>query len=468
MVEHKYDFGLVGLGVMGHNFILNVADKGFSVCGLDLDQEKVDALIDSGADTTKVNATTKVQDFSQQLTNPRKIMLLVPAGELVDKAIESLLPHLDQGDIIIDGGNSFFTDTDRREAYLKEKGINFFGSGVSGGAEGARRGPSIMPGGNKEAYEYIRPIFEAAAAKFEGEPCVTYLGPKSAGNYVKMVHNGIEYGLMQLTSEVYDLLKRSAGLNNDELSDVFGTWNQGRLKSFLVEITAEIFKKEDDLEEGRLVDKILDKAKQKGTGKWTSQNAMDLGIPVPSIDIAVSMREISSFKDMRLKVDEMYNKPKPEAVDRDTFIEKVEEALYFSFIITYAQGLHQLAEASEEYGYDLKLGEVAKIWRAGCIIRAALLDDISKSFEAEPELQNIAAANAFVDQLNTTVGATREVVAYGVSNGIPLPGLSNSLTYFDALTSGRLPLNLIQAQRDHFGSHTYERTDRQGIFHTEW
>lgn len=468
MLEHKYDFGLVGLGVMGHNFILNVADKGFSVCGLDLDQAKVDSLITAGGDETKVQATTKVEEFTNALSSPRKIMLLVPAGKLVDAAIESLLPYLEKGDIIIDAGNSFFTDTDRREAYLKDKGINFFGSGVSGGAEGARRGPSIMPGGNKEAYQHIKPIFEAAAAKFNGEPCVTYLGPKSAGNYVKMVHNGIEYGLMQLTSEVYHLLKQSAGLTNEELASTFDAWNKSRLQSFLVEITAEIFNQKDDKGDGQLVDKILDKAKQKGTGKWTSQNAMDLGIPIPSIDIAVSMREISAFKDLRVEAEAIYGKPAPEAVDKTTFIIKAEQALYFAFIITYAQGLNQLVEASEEYGYELNMSEVAKIWRAGCIIRAALLDDISKTFSANPALKNIVMAPEFVSKLQETLAATREVVAYGATNSIPLPGLSNSLTYFDAITSGRLPLNLIQAQRDHFGSHTYERTDMEGIFHTEW
>lgn len=463
-----YDFGLVGLGVMGHNFILNVADHGFTVYGLDLDDEKVDTLIKSGNDPGKVNGTTGVKTFVSALATPRKVMLLVPAGDLVDKAIESLLPHLEPGDIIIDGGNSFFTDTDRREAYLKEKGINFFGAGVSGGAEGARRGPSIMPGGNKEAYEHIRPVFEAAAAKFKGEPCVTYLGPKSAGNYVKMVHNGIEYGLMQLISEIYDLLKRLGGLDNDELSKTFKHWNERRLQSFLVEITAEIFKQEDSDGDGRLVDKILDKAKQKGTGKWTSQNAMDLGVPIPSIDIAVSMREISALKDLRVKAGGLYERPRFAITDKPGLLKKAEEALYFSFIVTYAQGLHQLAEASESYGYALNLSKVAKTWRAGCIIRAALLDDIARSYEEVAGLQNILMAPSFMSRIKETVASTREIIVMGINSGIPLPGLTNSLTYFDALTTGRLPLNLIQAQRDHFGSHTYERVDREGIFHTEW
>ena len=464
----KYDFGMVGLGVMGRNFILNVADNGFTAYGNDLDPEKVNALIAEGGDTSKVNAATDSKTFLEALSTPRKIMLLVPAGKIVDMVIESLLPNLDEGDLIIDGGNSFYTDTDRREAYLAKKGINFFGAGVSGGAKGARKGPSIMPGGNREAYQHVKPIFEAVAAKFQGEPCVAYLGPKSAGNYVKMVHNGIEYGLMQLTSEIYDVLKKGADYNNDELHKTFDTWNKGRLQSFLVEITSEIFEREDDLAEGRLVDQILDKAKQKGTGKWTSQNAMDLGIPVPSIDIAVSMREISALKDERIEADRLYDRPKVEKMDKATMEKLAEESLYFSFIITYAQGLHQLADASKEYGYDLNIAEIAKIWRAGCIIRAGLLADISEAFEANPSLANLLMSPTFVEKVQGTVDSARELVAYGAKNGIPLPGLSNSLTYFDAYTSSRLPLNLIQAQRDYFGSHTYERLDWEGIYHTEW
>ncbi|WP_435622722.1 NADP-dependent phosphogluconate dehydrogenase [Flagellimonas sp.] len=467
-MANTYDFGLVGLGVMGRNFILNVADNGFTAFGNDLDEEKVNALIDEGGNTEKVNATVDVSKFVHALSTPRKIMLLVPAGKVVDIVIESLLPHLDKGDIIIDGGNSFFTDTDRREAYLKEKGINFFGAGVSGGAKGARKGPSIMPGGSRDAYQYVKPIFEAVSAKYKGEPCVTYLGPKSAGNYVKMVHNGIEYGLMQLTSEIYDLLKKAGGLTNAEQHETFAKWNAGRLQSFLVEITSEILEQKDDLTNGDLVDMILDKAKQKGTGKWTSQNAMDLGIPVPTIDIAVSMREISALKDERIKADEIYERPTPESVVKDTLTNKAEKALYFAFIMAYAQGMHQLADASKEYGYELDLGEIAKIWRAGCIIRAALLADITDAFKAQPDLPNLLLSPSFSQKIQETVDATRELVAYGATNGIPLPGLSNSLTYFDAYTSSRLPLNMIQAQRDYFGSHTYERLDREGIFHTEW
>ncbi len=467
-MANTYDFGLVGLGVMGRNFILNVVDNGFTAFGNDLDEEKVQALINEGGDTAKVNASADAKTFVEALTSPRKIMLLVPAGKIVDAVIESLLPLLDQGDIIIDGGNSFYTDTDRREAYLKEKGINFFGAGVSGGAEGARKGPSIMPGGSREAYQYVKPIFEAVSAKYNGEPCVTYLGPKSAGNYVKMVHNGIEYGLMQLTSEIYDLFKKAGGLTNKEQHNTFSAWNAGRLQSFLVEITSEILAQKDDLTDGDLVDMILDKAKQKGTGKWTSQNAMDLGIPVPTIDIAVSMREISALKEERVKADAIYDRPVPESVVKDTLVSKAEKALYFAFIMAYAQGMHQLADASKEYGYELDLGEIAKIWRAGCIIRAALLADITDAFKAQPDLPNLLLSPSFTEKVKETVAATRELVAYGATNGIPLPGLSNALTYFDAYTSSRLPLNMIQAQRDYFGSHTYERLDREGIFHTDW
>ncbi|MGB5820144.1 MAG: NADP-dependent phosphogluconate dehydrogenase [Saonia sp.] len=468
MEQSTYNFGLVGLGVMGRNFILNVADNDFKAFGYDLDEDKVNALKEEGGDTSKVDASTDIKTFTEALAKPRKIMLLVPAGKIVDTVIDSLLPHLDRDDIIIDGGNSFFTDTDRREAFLQSKGIHFFGAGVSGGAKGARKGPSIMPGGSKAGYKEVQPIFEAVAAKYNGEPCVAYLGPKSAGNYVKMVHNGIEYGLMQLTSEIYDLLKKAGGFNNDDLHKVYSEWNNGRLQSFLVEISAEIFKQEDEKGDGRLVDKILDKAKQKGTGKWTSQNAMDLGIPVPSIDIAVSMREISALKEERIRADKLYVRPEPAAIDQAGLARMAEEALFFSFIITYAQGLHQLTDASEAYGYDLDLSVIAKIWRAGCIIRAGLLADITNAYQNDPGLSHLLFSPLFVEKIAPTIHSVREIVSYAAKNGIPMPGLTNSLTYFDAFTSSRLPLNLIQAQRDHFGSHTYERTDMEGIFHTEW
>jgi len=467
-MKGTYDFGLIGLGVMGRNFILNVADNGFTAFGHDLDTEKVNALKAEGGDLTKVNASIKLKEFVQALSKPRKIMLLVPAGKIVDAVIKNLLPLIDKGDIVIDGGNSFFTITDKREAYLAEKGIHFFGAGVSGGAKGARLGPSIMPGGNKAAYAHVQPIFEAVAAKYEGTPCVAYLGPKSAGTYVKMVHNGIEYALMQLTAEIYDLLKKGGGLSNDELHKVFTKWNEGRLQSFLVEFSAAIFAQDDDKTKGRLIDQILDRAKQKGTGKWTSQNAMDLGVPVPTIDIAVSMRKISALKKERIQANEHYDRPKVQAFDWLKLIALTEEALYFSFIITYAQGLGQLSVASKEYGYDLDIAVIAKIWRAGCIIRAGLLADTTKAYEADNKLRNLLLSPRFIDQIQDTVGAARELVAYAAQNGIPVPCLSNSLTYFDAYTSNRLPLNLIQAQRDYFGSHIYERLDMEGVFHTDW
>lgn len=468
MENTTYDFGLVGLGVMGRNFILNVADHNFKAFGYDLDPEKVSALIEEGGDQSRVNASSDISTFVEALTLPRKIMLLVPAGKIVDAVIENLLPYLSKNDIIIDGGNSFFTDTDKREAYLQSKGIHFFGAGVSGGAKGARYGPSIMPGGSKSAYREVQPIFEAVAAKFKDEPCVAYMGPKSAGNYVKMVHNGIEYGLMQLTSEFYSLLKKGGGLTNNELHQVYKTWNEGVLQSFLVEISAKIFENKDPLGEGQLIDKILDKAKQKGTGKWTSQNAMDIGIPIPTIDIAVSMREISALKNERVLAAKKYKKGSIDIGQKEQLIAKAENALFFSFIITYTQGMHQLKAASDEYGYELSLASIARIWRAGCIIRAALLEDIAETFEKDKNLTNLLLSPTFELKVKESVGAARELVIYAAENAIPMPGLFNSLSYFDAFTTEKLPLNLIQAQRDYFGSHTYERNDREGIFHTEW
>ncbi len=467
-MDNKYDFGLVGLGVMGRNFILNVADKGFSALGHDLDSEKVSALREEGGNPRQVNATTEVEDFARGLTRPRKIMLLVPAGKAVDAVIKSLSPYLDSGDLLIDGGNSFYTDTDSRAIELSEKGIHFFGAGVSGGAKGARLGPSIMPGGSREAYEHIRPIFEAVAAKYEGEPCVAYLGPKSAGNYVKMVHNGIEYGLMQLTSEVYDFLKKVGNMDNLALQKVFSNWNKGRLQSYLVEITADILSTKDKLGDGFLVDQILDKAKQKGTGKWTSQNAMDLGIPVPTIDIAVSMRQISALKELRQTADEGYDHPGLKTEDSASLVRLAEAALYFSFIIAYSQGLHQLREASKEYGYQLQLSTIARIWRAGCIIRAGLLQDISHAFSENKDLEHLLLAPEMIPEIQKAVPSARTLLKKAIDNGVPMPGLSTALVYFDAFISKRLPLNLIQAQRDYFGSHTYERIDREGTYHTEW
>ena len=466
MSTNQYDFGLVGLGVMGRNFILNVADNGYSAFGLDTNEEQVAALKEEG-DSDKVDASTDKEVFINSLSRPRKIMLLVPAGKVVDVVIQDLLPLLDEGDIIIDGGNSFFTDTDRRAEELEAKGVHFFGAGVSGGAKGARRGPSIMPGGSKAGYEVIQPIFEAVSAKVNGEPCVDYMGQKSAGNYVKMVHNGIEYGLMELISEMYWLMRRGMVLENEEVQSLFAEWNEGRLQSFLIEITADIFSRKDELSDADLIDVILDKAKQKGTGKWTSQNAMDLGIPVPTIDMAVSMRQISAIKDTRQQAQELYGlkttRPAAELTKAD-----LEDALYFAFIVTYAQGLPQLAAADQEYGYGMDMATIAKIWRGGCIIRAALLEDMRAAYAKNPKLESLLLDEGFVAKIQDTINAARKVAAYAIDKGIPAGGLSSAVAYFDAFTSGRLYLNLVQAQRDHFGSHTYERLDREGTFHTEW
>ncbi|MBT8306050.1 MAG: NADP-dependent phosphogluconate dehydrogenase [Maribacter sp.] len=467
-MNNTFDFGVVGLGVMGRNFILNVAEKGFTAFGHDLDEAKVDSLLNECGNNQDIGASANVKTFVNSLSLPRKIMLLVPAGKTVNIVIECLLPHLDPDDIIIDGGNSFFRETDKREEYLKAKGIHFFGAGISGGAKGARLGPSLMPGGSKDAYNLVQPIFEAVAAKFQGEPCVAYLGPKSAGNYVKMVHNGIEYALMQLISEAYNTLKVYGDYSNPELNDLFIKWNRGRLQSFLMEITSRILIKKDNQDDGYLVDRIMDKAKQKGTGKWTSQNAMDLGIPVPSIDIAVSMRELSAMKEEREKASRFYKSKVVNKNDKNELEKMVEEALYFGFVIIYAQGFHQLAIASEEYSYELDLCSIAKIWRAGCIIRAGLLEDISNAYAKNDKLSHLLFDTTFIDAIKPVVESVRSLVSQSVKNGIPLPGLSNSLTYFDAFKSSRLPLNLIQAQRDYFGSHGYERTDMEGIFHTEW
>ncbi len=466
-MSQQYDFGMVGLGVMGRNFILNVADHGFSAIGLDTDAAKTTALHQEGSGKP-VQGTLSRQEFVTSLKSPRKIMMLVPAGGPVDAVIEDLLPLLDKGDLLIDGGNSFYTDTNRRESYLSEKGIHFMGIGVSGGSHGARFGPSIMPGGPRDAYAIVQPILEAVSAKVNGDPCVAYLGSGSAGNYVKMVHNGIEYGLMQLISETYDLMKRGLGLTNDELHDVYVRWNSQRLQSFLVEITAAIFKVNDTETSHRMVDVILDRAKQKGTGKWTSQNAMDLGIPIPTVDIAVTMREISALKSERLQAEKLYTATAVAASDKQAMIAQIEQALYFAYITTYAQGMAQLAVASEEYGYGLELETVARIWRGGCIIRAALLENIRQAYRKTPELANLLLDETTAKEINSVQAATRQVINYGVSSGIPVPALAACLSYFDAYRSGRLPSNLIQAQRDFFGSHTYERLDREGIFHTDW
>ncbi len=467
-MTNTHDFGMVGLGVMGRNFLLNVADQGFSVAGLDTDPKKAAAL-ENEAVGKVAKGTTSVMEFAALLKRPRRIMLLVPAGPPVDAVIENLLPHLEPGDLVMDGGNSYFADTDRRLAFLAEKNIQFLGVGVSGGSEGARYGPSIMPGGSSAAYETARSLLEAVAARVNGEPCTAFLGNGSSGHFVKMVHNGIEYGMMQLIAEAYDILKNCCGLTNGELHETFSQWNEGRLRSFLIEITARIFARPDDLGEGSLVDNILDKAKQKGTGKWTSQYAMDLGIPVPTIDTAVTMRGLSALKHERVALANVFSKKKKgKKGNREKLIQQVEAALYFSFIITYAQGMHLLTVASQEKNYGLDLETIARIWRGGCIIRADLLERIRQAFSHEPGLVNLLLSDTFRHEIEETHPAMRRVLRRTVRAGIPTMAMSASLSYFDSLRSSRLPLNLVQAQRDLFGSHTFERTDREGVFHVVW
>lgn len=467
---NQYDFGIVGLGVMGRNLLLNIADHGFAAAGMDLDAEKAGALEKEAKEGQSVKGTTSAEEFVKAIKTPRAIMLLVPAGKPVDSAISSLLPFLEKGDIVIDGGNTYFPDTDRRVAELAEKDIHFFGMGISGGEKGARFGPSMMPGGDEQAYERLRPIFEAIAAKVNGEPCVTYLGRGSAGNYVKMVHNGIEYGIMQMISEVYDLLKRGAGLSDDKLQQTFAQWNQTELQSFLVEITGEVLNKVDDLTGQRLVNVISDQARAKGTGKWTSQNAMDLQAPVPVIDAAVTMRDLSKYKQERVQASKLYSTAGGEqtTADEEAVISIAKDALYFAMITTYAQGLAQLQLASKEYNYGLNLEQVAKIWRGGCIIRAACLEDFRQAFSRNTELPNILLDEQIAGLVSSKQENIRKFVKLAVDKGIPVPALMASLGYFDAYRSATLPTNLVQAQRDYFGAHQYERTDREGVFHTRW
>ncbi len=518
---------------MGRNFLLNVAEHGFSCVGYDLDESKRKLLLEEGADY-KIAAANTPAEFCEMLETPRKIMMLVPAGKIVDGVVESLLPHLEKGDILIDGGNSHFTDTEVREAYLAKLGIEFLGVGVSGGEEGARHGASIMPGGNKESYEHVAPILEAASAKVNGEPCVAYMGKGSAGHFVKMVHNGIEYGLMQILAETYDFMFRVLKMNYSEMSETFAKWNDTELSSFLVEITSEVLLKCDAETGNPLVEMILDKAAQKGTGKWTSQAAMDFGVPIPTIDSAVSMRQISAQKEVRLLVAEKYGSRLPhvnaklpsegqtvssrlvtsakaaraeyevetavteqhkkhlsedaskhveqtvenpsdeqrnteirEDNDYKQLIEELKNALLSSFIVTYAQGMSLLQTASTDKDYGLNLSEIAKIWRGGCIIRSALLEEMRRAYAENEKLPNLMLDDKFAEILNDNREHWRSVNEKLLDSRIPSLCLSSALAYFDAFRSERLPANLIQAQRDFFGAHTYQRIDREGSFHME-
>ena len=466
----EYKIGIVGLGVMGHNLALNMERNGFPVAGYDLDALKTRAFLEGPAAGKNIIGVDSPEALITSLEKPRRILMMVPAGEPVDSAIALLKPHLEPGDILMDGGNSFFLDTERRNKALEAEGFNFMGTGVSGGEEGALWGPSLMPGGQREAWEATAPIYRAIAAKAEdGQPCVEYMGPRGAGHYVKMVHNGIEYGDMQLIAETYDLLHRGLGLTAQELQAVFKEWNEGELKSYLIEITADIFTRMDQ-ETGRpLLDLILDEALQKGTGKWASQNALDVGAPIPTINAAVESRILSSLKSQRVNASRAINGPKPDyRGNRQRLINAASAALYASKITSYAQGLGLLKIASDEYKYDLQLGEIAKIWRAGCIIRASLLSVITAAYQRDPALVNLLLDEAFRTAVENRQADWRFVVQTAIGMGIPALGLSVSLAYFDAYRSERLPANLTQAQRDYFGAHTYRRTDRQGIFHTEW
>jgi 6-phosphogluconate dehydrogenase len=466
MSNNLFDFGMVGLGVMGRNLLLNIADHGFSAIGFDKDETKTAALEAAATPGTTVKGVPDLAHMVQQLKTPRKVMMLVPAGKPVDDVIASLLPLLEKGDVIIDGGNSHYTDTLRRVKSLEDTGVNFMGMGVSGGEQGARTGPSMMPGGNQEAYQYLKPILESIAAKVDGDPCVAYLGKGGAGHYVKMVHNGIEYAIMQLISESYTLLKH-AGLTNDQLHEVFANWNEGLLQSFLVEITADIFLQKDDKTDGYLVDMISDKAGSKGTGKWTSQDSMELPVAVPVIDTAVAMRTLSGYKDERVKAAALY--PSTESLaSTDGFVQEVHDALYFATILSYAQGLAMLYQASKDLAMDIPLPEVVSVWRGGCIIRSSLLGVFSKAYSESPELSNILLNQDVAQLVKSLEGNTRKVVSNAVLAGIPAAGLMSALGYFDAYRSETMATNLIQAQRDYFGAHTYQRIDTPGTFHTEW
>jgi 6-phosphogluconate dehydrogenase len=470
MENQSFDIGMIGMGVMGRNLLLNLADHGFKVLGQNKSAEKIAQLESEATPGTVVKGVTSLTEFVQKLEVPRRIMLLVPAGKPVDEVIETLIPLLEKGDIIIDGGYSYYKDTVRRDAYLREKGLRFLGVGVSGGEEGARYGPSMMPGGDEDAWHYMEPLLTAISAKVNNIPCVGYLGKYGAGHYVKMVHNGIEYGIMQMITEAYDLLHQGIGLNNDELGELFTKWNNGDLNSYLIEITAAIFPVKDERTGNRLVDMILDKAGSKGTGKWTSQEALDLAVPIPTIDIASTMRNLSSFKEDRVQAALLHksSKKKIEA-DRETFIGQVHDALYFATLISYIQGFAMLQKASETHGMNIPMPKVVNVWRGGCIIRSTMLDLFTQAFEQDPLKTNLLLDSNIASILQSKVESLRQVVSISALSGYASAGLSSSLSYFDAYLSDRLPTNLLQAQRDYFGAHTYQRIDEPETFHhTEW
>jgi len=462
----QYSYGMIGLGTMGCNLVLNMNDKGFSVAGYDKDITRVEILNKLVSDEN-IKCFPTIDEFLGALSIPRVIILLVPAGPIVDAVIFELQAVLEQDDLVIDCGNSHFTDTQRRIDFLKESRIQFMGAGISGGETGARFGPSIMPGGNKAAYEKIKPMLDGIAAVVNDIPCTAYIGKGAAGHYVKMVHNGIEYALMQLIAESYHLLKRS-GFSNEELHTLFDGWNKGRLKSFLIEITAAIFLQKDETSEDNLIDRIADTAHQKGTGAWMSQDAMGIHSPIPAIDAAVSQRILSALKEERKAAAKFYTTTSQINLRKEELSRELEKALHFCFIITYAQGLAMLQQASITYQYGINIETVTSIWRGGCIIRASLLEDIMQAYKSQPDLKNLMLGDNFTKLLNTSQHSARTIVQSGLNNSIPMPAFTACLNYYYSYHSEWLPANLIQAQRDFFGAHTYERIDMEGSFHTIW
>ncbi|PNR95321.1 NADP-dependent phosphogluconate dehydrogenase [Petrotoga sp. 9PWA.NaAc.5.4] len=462
----KNDVAVIGMAVMGQNLALNIESKGFKVSVYNRSNEKTQKFVEERGKNKNIEGSYSIQDLVNSLKKPRKIILMVKAGKPVDDVINELLPYLEKGDIIIDGGNSYYKDTDRRFEELSKKGIRFLGTGISGGEYGALHGPSIMPGGDKSAYDEVKDILEAIAAKTEDGPCVTYLGPKSSGHYVKMVHNGIEYAIMELISEAYDIMRKVFKLTPQEMSRIFKEWNEEH-KSYLMEITYKILEWKDEETGKPIIDVILDSAKQKGTGKWSVQDALDLNISIPTINAAVNARTLSSIKDERVKISEVYEAPIEIELNKE-FVDALKDALYISTIIAYAEGMKLLQVASDEYGYNLDLSEVARIWEDGCIIRSAFLKPIQKAYKKDLALINLIISDEFITEFRNRVPKLREVVSNIKKTKIPIPAFSSALDYFDGLSSKELPANLIQAQRDYFGAHTYERRDKEGIFHTEW
>jgi 6-phosphogluconate dehydrogenase len=465
----KQQIGVVGLAVMGKNLALNIESRGYSVAIYNRSPEKTQEMVKENPGKN-LQPAYSIEEFVASLEVPRKILLMVMAGKPTDAMIEQLVPHLAPGDIVIDGGNAYFPDTRRRNQELESKGIRFIGAGVSGGEEGALKGPAIMPGGQKDAYELVEPILTAISAKVGNDPCCTYIGPDGAGHYVKMVHNGIEYGDMQLICEAYQLLKDVVGMTTDELHQTFSDWNQGELDSYLIEITADIFTKKDPDTGKAMVDVILDKAGQKGTGKWTSQSSLDLGVPLSIITESVFTRFLSAMKEERVKASKQLSGPavQPFDGDRKAFIEAVRQALYASKICSYAQGFAQMRAASEEYQWGLDYGSIAMIFRGGCIIRARFLQNIKDAYDRDPALANLLLDSYFKDIVTKYQDAWRQVVSIAVSRGIPVPAFASALSYYDSYRTERLPANLLQAQRDYFGAHTFQRLDKEGTFHFNW